>query len=317
VSISDVLFSFGAMMDAAAKSDDVACVCLLNPAAASRGASSHREQLAELFAANGTDIHIVTPERGGFEAAARRAIDAGCKRIIAAGGDGTVHAAANMLAGTDVALAVLPMGTLNHFALDLGIPLALEDAVRTALTGEIRSVDVGDVNGQVFVNNSSIGLYPRIVREREQLQRKGDSKWLALIRASAAVFRRSKALRLRMRHDDQVMHTNSDFVFVGNNQYQLSGGRIAARPQLDAGVLWVWHGPHAGRFRAVFAAAAALLGKDPQSPLTFTTGELVLEPNRARLLVAMDGEAVEMNAPLTYRVRRNGLRVVVPAQKPG
>jgi diacylglycerol kinase family enzyme len=292
------------------------CVCLLNPAAGSDAAGGYQGRLADIFTASGNNTRVLTPTRGGIEAAAREALDSGCKRIIAAGGDGTVHAVASVLAGTDAALAILPLGTLNHFARDIGIPLDLEQAVHTALSGAVRSVDLGEVNGRVFVNNSSIGLYPRIVREREALQRQGDRKWLALVRAAANVFRRSKALRLRMRHSGRSFSTRSEFVFVGNNEYQFSAERLAARTQLGGGVLWVWHVPQAGRFRAVAAAAAALLTKKPNSALTFTTDVLVLESRVKRLLVAMDGEAVEMETPLTYRARPRALRVVVPCENP-
>jgi diacylglycerol kinase family enzyme len=308
------------MEDLAAQSEAArgdACVCLLNAAAGSNAAGGQSARLAEIFAARGSDIKILAPRHDGIAPAVREALDGGCTRIIAAGGDGTVHAVANALVGSDAALGILPLGTLNHFARDLAIPLDVEEAVGTALTGNVRCVDVGEVNGRVFVNNSSIGLYPRIVREREALQRKGDSKWPALTRATAEVFKRSKALRLRMRHDGQSVSSESDLVFVGNNEYQITVGRVGARPRLDAGVLWVWNVPHAGRFRAVAAAAAALLGKQPRSPLTFTTTKLSLQPRGTRLLVAMDGEAVEMEAPLKYRVRPGALRVVVPAENSG
>ncbi|HEY1962492.1 MAG TPA: diacylglycerol kinase family protein [Rhizomicrobium sp.] len=308
------------MSDLATDNQDAnkgACVCLLNGAARSNAAEGHRDQLTKIFAAQGSDTRIITPTRGDIEAAIRRALDSGCRRIIAAGGDGTVHAVANALVGTTAALAVLPLGTLNHFALDLGIPLELEAAVHVALTGNVRNVDVGEVNGRVFVNNSSIGLYPRIVREREALQRQGESKLRALARATVGVFRRSKALRLHMRYSGKSLQTLSDFVFIGNNEYQFSAGRVTGRPRLDGGALSVWQVPHAGRLRAVAAAVAALLGMQPKSPLAFSTDELVLEPRAKRLLVAMDGEAMEMEAPLTYCVRPGALRVIVPSETSG
>src|SRR5205085_3689399 len=101
------------------------------------------------------------------------------------GGDGTQSAIASRLAGTQLVHGVLPLGTLNHFAKDLGIPLQLDEAVRTLAEGRVLEVDVGEVNGRVFINNSSLGLYPEIVRERElQQMRLGKSKWRALASAS-------------------------------------------------------------------------------------------------------------------------------------
>ena len=115
--------------------------------------------------------------------------------VVAGGGDGTLSAVAAALVGTDTALGVLPMGTLNHFAKDLGIPLKLEKAVQTLFTGKIARVDVGEVNGRIFLNNSSIGFYPRIVQARKREQRRGRSKWVAFAQAAATVFRKSAAER--------------------------------------------------------------------------------------------------------------------------
>src|SRR5581483_6186931 len=119
--------------------------------------------------------------------------------IVAAGGDGTLNAVASALVGTDIALGVLPMGTLNHFAKDLKIPLDVAHAARAIAEGHTKTVDVGVVNGRIFVNNSSLGLYPHIVRARELKQhRPGWGKWTALVWATWLVLRRSPFLRLRL-----------------------------------------------------------------------------------------------------------------------
>jgi diacylglycerol kinase family enzyme len=108
----------------------------------------------------------VTPGKSLREAAARAVADPTCAVVVAGGGDGTVNAVAGVLAGTEKPLGVLPLGTLNHFAKDLGIPHEVERAVQLLGTGAPRRVDVAEVNGRVFVNNSSIGVYPLAVRER-------------------------------------------------------------------------------------------------------------------------------------------------------
>src|SRR5271166_1000269 len=140
--------------------------CILN------GASSHveaaRAHLTRMSEEFGVPARIVVTRSGGELASlAARAARANSQAVVAGGGDGTVNAVAGALVATDTALGVLPMGTLNHFAKDLGIPLDLEAAARNVFIGDIAKVDVGEVNGRVFVNNSGIGLYPRIVRERE------------------------------------------------------------------------------------------------------------------------------------------------------
>src|SRR2546423_8205012 len=118
---------------------------------------------------------------------ARAALAEGCDTVIAGGGDGTVSSVAGVLAGTRVILGVLPLGTLNHFAKDLGIPTDLGEALGVVLKGNTVQGDVGEGNGRVFINNSSLGLYPGIVKEREETQRRGVSKWPAFAWAAAKI----------------------------------------------------------------------------------------------------------------------------------
>src|SRR5450631_959914 len=121
--------------------------------------------------------------------------------VIGGGGDGTIAAVAAALVDTDAVLGVLPMGTLNHFAKDLGIPLELEKAVQTLFTGKVARVDVGEVNGRIFLNNSSIGFYPSIVQERKRDQRQGRSKWVAFAQAAALIFQQSRTLHVELDED--------------------------------------------------------------------------------------------------------------------
>src|SRR3974377_740455 len=130
---------------------------------------------------------LVTRGGDNVSAMAASALAEGHKLIVAGGGDGTVNAVAGNLVDTAIALGVLPMGTLNHFAKDLGIPLHLDAAVRNLFTGELIEVDVGDVNGRVFVNNSGVGFYPHFVRQREEQEKHGHIKWVAFILALGAI----------------------------------------------------------------------------------------------------------------------------------
>src|SRR5205814_7706026 len=132
-----------------------------------------------------------------------------------------------------IPLAVLPMGTLNHFARDLGVPADLAAAVRVALNGTRRAVDVGEVNGRVFVNNASIGLYPAMVHRRNKQQRRlGRSKWHAMLWAVHAVLRTHPFLDLTLTLDGVEHRRRTPFVFVGNNAYQMEGFMIGLRERL-------------------------------------------------------------------------------------
>ena len=121
--------------------------------------------------------------------AAREAVESGAMRVLVAGGDGTANAVAGALVGSAVTLGILPLGTLNHLAKDLGIPLTLEEAIDTAVHGEELLIDVGMVNGRAFLNNSSLGIYPHLVRHRDrQRQHPGWSRGISGLRAAWRVF---------------------------------------------------------------------------------------------------------------------------------
>ena len=142
--------------------------------------------------------------------------------IVAGGGDGTINQVASRLLDSEVSLGVLPMGTLNHFAKDMGIPLELDQAIAVIATSRARLIDVGEVNGRLFLNNSSIGLYPDVVHEREhQQQRLGRGKWLAFGSACVSALRRFPFLRVRLttmarfRDARHSFHRNNESRFQG------------------------------------------------------------------------------------------------------
>ena len=169
-------------MQASTGSD--AILCILNGKAGTVKALDAERRLCELFARHGAQAKILVAQDGDdISALVRQETQHGCALIVAGGGDGTVNAVASVLAGTDIVLGVLPLGTLNHFAKDLLLPLELEGAVDNLFTGQTIQVDVGEVNGKLFLNNSSLGIYPVIVRQREKLQEHGRGKWSAFVQA--------------------------------------------------------------------------------------------------------------------------------------
>ena len=152
------------------------------------------------------------------------------------GGDGSVRTVASVLAGTDVPLGILPLGTFNHFARDLGLPLDPSQAVAVLAFGALRSVDLGSMNGEIFLNNSSIGLYPFLVLERER-QRRGQhvSKWIAMCPAIPRVLGNLPLLPLSVRVGDLAEACRSPLVFIGNNRYELALTALGRRQRLIAG----------------------------------------------------------------------------------
>ena len=292
--------------------------CILN------GASIHveaaRALIARISGEFGVPANVVVARSGNeLSPLAARALAENSQPVVAGGGDGTINAVAGVLVGTNTALGVLPMGTLNYFAKDAGIPLGLEAAVRNLFTGQVIKVDVGEVNGRVFVNNSGVGLYPHIVRQREGQQRHGHSKWVAFVIAVGSVLRRYSRLRVRVHMDEaEALARVTPFLFVGNNKYEVAGLEIGRRTSLDSGRLWVCTAPQAGRQNLVRMALRALTGRVTDHELNaFESEEIWVETGTPRINVSADGEVTVMDAPLHYRIRPRALGVVVPARSAG
>ena len=283
------------------------------------GSENPRARIVELFRMQGEDPRIVQPDGGhDITAVAREAARSSEGIVVVAGGDGTISAVAAALAGTDKVLGVLPVGTLNHFAKDLGIPLDLEAAVRTVNDGEVAAVDLGEVNGRIFINNSSLGLYPQIVSRREaQQQRLARGKWSAFFWAAIQAFRRFPFLNLRIAFEDQEIFRRTAFLFVGNNEYEIAGFNLGSRACVNAGKLGLYLTHGTGRFGLFRLAFHALFGQVDQEKDfdVFCVTEARIETRKRRLLVALDGEVECMETPLQYRSRPAALRVLVPRRK--
>ncbi len=174
-------------------------VVLLNAGSGTGNDAALAARIAGLFEHAGASADVRLARGGDLDALLREAIARRPDVVVAGGGDGTVSTVAAALAGGEIALGVLPLGTLNHFAKDMQLPLELEPAVELIARGATRRVDVGEVNGRIFINNSSLGLYPDIVRDRERQQRRlGRGKWPALVWATLGALRRFPFLSVRL-----------------------------------------------------------------------------------------------------------------------
>jgi diacylglycerol kinase family enzyme len=225
-----------------------------------------------------------------------------------------------MLAGTDKVMGVLPLGTLNHFAKDMGIPIAIEDAISTLIHGERSRVDAGKVNGEVFINNSSIGLYPEIVRRRNKEQEKFNrSKWPAMVKAFFAALRDYRFLRARVKANGQEFARTTPFVFVGNNPYDLDGFGLGGRPKLNTGTLCCWIAKGTRPLGILRLGARALFGmlRGARDIESHCAPEFEVATQHRKVRVALDGETKWMDGPLRYESWRGALNVLVPAKEAG
>jgi diacylglycerol kinase family enzyme len=270
------------------------------------------------------DLRWVPGDR--VEAAARQALHENPDTVVAAGGDGTVGAVAAALAGSGTPMAVLPLGTLNHFARDAGLPLRLEEAAGVAVEGVAVRVDVAEVNGNVFVNNSSIGVYPRTVRERERRRQEtataagpgAKAGRLATVRAAWSVLRRLPAHHVTLAIDGRPVVRTTSFVFVGNNLYETGFGHLGHRASLSGGTLGVYHAKRPGRRALLALAGRALVGRlDGSSDLQADeASRLTVHAARHDMRVALDGEVRRLRLPLEYRSRPGDLLLLRP-RRPG
>ena len=289
---------------------------VINAGAGNPHVDQRVETLTELFRAGGLPVDVrLAPTGKELDGLMRAAAEERPPLLVAAGGDGTISTAAAALAGSRTVLGVLPFGTLNHFAKDLRIPLELEPAVQNIIGGNTIAVDVGEVNGRVFINNSSLGLYPDIVRDRERQQaRLGRGKWRSLVWASIAALRRFPFLTVRIDLEGAKRTYVTPLVFVGNNEYEMEGFKIGERKCIDRGLLSVYIVKKQGRAALVRLSLQALVGQLSQARdfEALTATEFTIETRHARILVAADGEVRPMDSPLHYRVRPQSLRVIVP-----
>jgi diacylglycerol kinase family enzyme len=291
--------------------------CVVN-CRAGTAAEEQREAIREAFAAcrdeHGLESVIEICQRPRhLSRIVDQAIAAGADVIAAAGGDGTISTVANLLVGRQVALGVMPFGTLNHFAKDLGIPLDARGAVEVICRGAIRQVDVGEVNGRYFINNSSLGVYPEAVRVRERW-RPRIGKWPALLVGALAVLRRFPRLKLDLEIEGKRVRRRAPLLFVGNNQYLVEWPDIGERDQLDEGCLSLWLAQAPSRLALLRSGWLLLLGQLHLATEIEASSvqSLTVNSRRRRLRVAADGEVVKLRPPLRYRIRPLALNVCVP-----
>ena len=274
-----------------------------------------QRRLQELFVASGIDARISIAGAGGrVEELARRAARSDADIIVAGGGDGTINSVTSAALESGKTMGVLPFGTMNHFAKDLHIPLDLEGAVKTIAAGQAIEIDVGEVNDRIFVNNSSLGLYPSIVRERQKQQRLGWGKWPAYVWAALAVLRRYPFLDVRLSIDGKELASRTPFVFIGNNEYEMETLNIGGRACLDAGKLSLYMSHRTSRLGLVRLALRALFGglRQEKDFIALCTKEVWIGTKHRHLRVALDGEVLVMEPPLHYKVRPRALLVLAP-----
>ena len=272
---------------------------------------------AALEATGGFEIHELEPAT--LAAQVQEVIRAGARRILIAGGDGSIASAANALAGHHAELALLPCGTLNHLAKDLDLPLDLELAARTALDGVAVPVDAAVVNDRIFLNTSSVGAYVSFVRARERLERRLGYH-IASVVAAAQLLVRMRTIRVSLNVEGVAREYVTPLVFIGVGERELKlptlGARVAnGKPGLH--VMVVRRRSGARTLATALAAAARGVNAVAKTPamdaFVVESCTIVCRTNR----IAVDGEIVTETPPLRFQHVPGHLHIVVPRAAAG
>lgn len=291
------------------------CV-IMNAGSGKQPAGARAAELRGSFARFPRQFELRIVRRGAeIGGEAERAVREGFRTIVAAGGDGTISAVAACLIDTDRRLGILPLGTFNYVARSLGIPAAMEDAVRVVAEGRERTTDVGEVNGRVFLNNASLGAYAAILARREQVYRRwGRSRLAAHWSVVLTLAKLRTALSLRVSVEGEVRRYRTPLVFVANNAYQLQEFGLQGSDCIAAHRFALYVAPDCGRAALLrLAVGLALRRLRPERDFELLCGtDILVETRRRRRHVARDGERALLTGPFRFRLRRDALRVLVP-----
>jgi diacylglycerol kinase family enzyme len=250
---------------------------------------------------------------------ARQAASGTADIVVAGGGDGTVATVAQHMYGTGKAFGILPLGTFNYFAKNLGIPLELDDALEVLAGGPVASIDVGEVNGHLFLNNSSIGLYPSVLGQRESTyQWFGRSQLAAYLSVLLVLLQPPRLLNLTISADGHLLARRTPLLFIGSNAMQMDSFGIVGRDCIEGRKLTLYVTRPLKAFGLLRLAVRALIRglRGAREFEAICAEEILVGMRRRRVRVAMDGEVRVLETPLRYRIRRGALRVSVPEARP-
>jgi YegS/Rv2252/BmrU family lipid kinase len=273
------------------------------------------EKVAEAMRSVGLNADVELIAGGDCAVRCRAIAERGDELLVVGGGDGTISAAASALVGTETLLGIIPLGTLNHFARDLGIPEKIDEAAKLIASRNARQVDVAEMNDRIFINTSAIGLYPLMVLDRDlQRRRLGRSKRLAMIVASIRTLARFGHQRLTLTVNQEQARVDTPLLFVGNNGYRLDLGAPGQRESVEEGCLSVFVMRKKTRRGFIAASIRALFNRSRNDDMVRLdhVRRLRVASEQSSLAVSLDGEVVRAEPPLDYKIRQKALRVIAP-----
>ena len=297
-------------------------IVVANVGSGSEDADDSRSAIDSVLSEARRDFRIeAVSDPGRLRTTAQQAVSeaaASDGSVVAAGGDGTINAVAQAALGQACAFGVIPRGTFNYFSRAHGIPLDASEATRMLLETSAHPVQVGLVNGRIFLVNASVGLYPQLLADREAWkQRYGRKRFVAIGAALATLLRGHLQLRLQIEHDGKTRLRRTPTVFVGNNRLQLEQVGIDEAALVDNGALVAVMPRPVGSWALFWLALRGAFGTlgDAEQVETFVFRSLDISPSRRgrqRFDVAVDGEVFSLDAPLHFAVAPQPLHVMLP-----
>jgi diacylglycerol kinase family enzyme len=290
---------------------------VLNARSGAAENDSVAERAVHYLSARGFDVRLdLVRSPAALHHAAAAAAGGDASIVVAAGGDGTIAAVADRVSETGKMLGILPLGTFNYLARRFDIPLEVDEALAVIAAGHTSAAGVGEVNGRVFINNSSIGLYPAALKQRETTYRQvGRSQAAAYLSAAMVLLRPPALLNLQLTVDGVRLARRTPLVFAGVNPHQLEQFGIPGHECPNRGMLALYITRPLTTLQlwrlAIRGFARGLHGAEELEVIC--AREIVVDARRRRLRVAMDGEIIRLDLPLRYRFREEALRVLVPA----
>lgn len=296
---------------------------VLNGGSGRRDTGPVQEAIAAVFGAAGRKFEVLLVHGGsGLQETARHAVAAARIRggaVVAAGGDGSLNAVAQVVLGSGCAFGVLPLGTFNYFARTHGIPTETEGALRALLDAAVEPVQVGLVNDRLFLVNASLGLYPQLLEDREAWKQQfGRSRLVALGAGLASLLREHRQLRIRVERPEGARSIRTPTLFVGNNRLQLERIGIDEAPLTERGQLAAITLRPVGLLQMLWLLVCGALGRlgDADKVVSFAVDRMLVRQalpyGPRRVKVATDGEIVWLRMPLDFRVSPEPLYLLKP-----
>jgi diacylglycerol kinase family enzyme len=289
---------------------------IMNRGAGAGDKAALTREIAAAFTAHGWQVEFILVGRRSVHRRIRQTVTQAPGAIVVAGGDGTINAVASVCVEASRPLGIVPAGTFNYIARNLGVPIDVAQAVSVIVTGQLRPVDIGEINGRIFLNNAGLGLYAQMIEQRERDKRRfGRRRIMAFLSGLRFLVRLAPLYAVELVADGRPEHRATTTLFFGCNARQLEDFNVAAAECLRHQQLAVLSLTLRSRWEIIRAACAALRGRlDTMATLdTFCARTVRVQTHHRRVKVAIDGELARLRPPLAVQLRAGGLQVFAPA----